>query len=149
MTDIENVHLKPVLTDQDHVVARHPLPVAGILALVTLPIQAVLPMELSMQFAAGILALIAGIYIGFAVLDGRLSRLAIETFVALLFSIFAITALAINPVWLAAGYIAHGIWDALHHTPLFDVEFPRWYIPMCAAYDVLAGIGLLVIWSLK
>lgn len=137
------------MTDQKSLLAKHPLPIAGLLALISLPIHAVLPEPLSMQLAAGILALIAGVYIGFAAKDGRISCLILETCVAVLFAVFAMVALAINPLWIVAGYIAHGAWDALHHSPFFDVEMPRWYIPMCAAYDVLAGIGLLIIWTLK
>lgn len=129
------------------VLEKHPLPVAGLLALVSLPIHALLPLQWSQMLAAGILALIGGVYIGFAAVDGRPWIITLETCVALLFAVGAMAALALSPWWIAAGYIAHGLWDWLHHTPAFDHTVPRWYIPLCAAYDVLAGVGLLLIWS--
>lgn len=129
-----------------HILERHPIPAAGLLAIATIPFHLALPQQASELLAAGILALIGGIYIGFAVVDGRISRIALETFVAVLFAVFAMTLLALAPVWLAADYIAHGIWDAAHHSPLFDTHFPRWYIPACAVYDVIVGLALFLIW---
>ncbi|MEL7279337.1 MAG: hypothetical protein AAGK79_03215 [Pseudomonadota bacterium] len=127
---------------------RHPLPVAGFLAVVSLPIHAVVPLAWSQNIAAGILALIAGVYIGFAANDGRLAVIALETVVALVFASGAMVALVLSPWWIAIGYIAHGFWDWLHHSPAFGHAVPRWYIPLCAFYDVLAGVGLLVLWGL-
>lgn len=133
----------------NHLVARHPYPVAGILALLSVPIHAVLPFWWSHQIAALLLSAIAGIYLGFAVLDGSTNRLIREGIVALAFIGFAAAAIIYNPLWLPAGYIAHGIWDWLHHTPAFKLKMPNWYIPLCAAYDILAGIGIWLIWMLR
>ena len=99
--------------------------------------------------AAGVLALIGGVYVGFAAIDGRLSVIAMEVVVALAFALGAMIALLLSPWWIAIGYVAHGIWDWLHHSSAFGHSVPRWYIPLCALYDVLAGVGLLVIWGLQ
>lgn len=90
--------------------------------------------------------MIGGVYIGFAVMDGRLSQLILEGVVAIAFVVYAMLALYINPLLLALGYILHGLWDTAHHSPLFDVKMARWYIPACAAYDIVVGIGLYIIW---
>jgi len=128
---------------------KHPLPIAGVLALVSVPIHAVLPFWWSHQLAALLLTAIAGVYVGFAVLDGRYSRIAVECVVAICFVAFSTAAMIYNPMWLPAGYIAHGVWDFLHHTPVFKVKMPIWYIPFCAAYDVLAGVGIWIVWWLR
>lgn len=120
-------------SNQAHVFAKHPFPAAGLLGLITLPLHALLPYDWSVILAAFILAMIAGVYIGFAALDGRLSRLALETAVALAFTLFAAIASQVAPLWLTLGYILHGLWDAAHHSPLFDVKMVRWWIPACAA----------------
>ena len=131
------------------VIDRHPVPIAGLLAIASIPIHAVLPFWWSHQIAALVLALIAGVYIGFSVVDGRLKTIIIEVMVAIGFVGFAAGSMIYNPLWLPLGYIAHGLWDILHHSPLFNLKMPRWYIPLCAAYDILAGIGLWVIWMLR
>ena len=132
---------------ENHMLARHPLPAAGLLGLATLPIHAILPYTWSVTLAAFILALIGGVYIGFAVLDGRLSRLLIETTVAVAFAIYAAATFHSAPLWIPFGYILHGLWDAAHHSPFFDVKMAKWWIPACAAYDIATGLGLLLIWT--
>ena len=128
---------------------KHPLPIGGGLALVTVPLHAFIPFWWSHQLAALVLALIAGIYVGFAVLDGRTRIILVELMVAFAFIAFACAAMIYDPIWLPLGYVAHGLWDALHHSPLFDTKMPRWYIPLCAVYDIIAGAGIWLIWVLR
>jgi len=133
---------------QTDVLARHPFPLAGLLALVTLPLHLVLPPAVSVAFASTVLALIGGIYIGFALLDGRLDVIARECLVGLAFVSFASVSATLAPQLLPLGYIAHGLWDAAHRPHRLDLAMPRGYVPFCALYDVLAGVGLWLIWSL-
>ena len=133
---------------QTDALARHPFPLAGLLALVTLPLHLVLPSALSVTFAGTVLALIGGIYIGFALLDGRPGVIARECLVGLAFVIFASVSATLAPHLLPLGYIAHGLWDAAHRPHGLDLAMPRGYVPFCALYDVLAGVGLWLIWSL-
>lgn len=128
--------------------ARHPLPLAGLLALVTLPLHLVLPHALSVTLAGTVLALVGGIYIGFALLDGRPVVLVRECAAAVAFMLFAAVSATFAPALLPLGYIAHGLWDAAHHDHGLDLAMPRGYVPLCAVYDALAGIGLWTIWSL-
>lgn len=132
----------------EQVLSKHPLPVAGLLAVVSLPIHLLLPENLSQAGAATVLAMIAGVYIGFAVQDGRLHLIALEAAVAIAFTVFAAIALLHNPLLIPLGYIAHGLWDAAHHRHRVQTDLPDWYIPLCALYDVLAGLGLWLIWWL-
>lgn len=56
-------------------------------------------------------------------------------------------AVMLDPRWLALGWAAHGVWDALHHRDHHVVGLrgiPLWYIQTCLVWDVPAAIGLLV-----
>ena len=133
----------------EHIIQKHPLPVAGLMAVLSVPVHLFLPSSWSYAFAAVLLALIAGIYVGFAVVNDRPQQIVLQLLVAILFAVFATVAWLVNPFWLAAGYAAHGLWDIAHHLRLSKLSFPRWYIPLCAAYDLAAGVGLALIWSIK
>ena len=138
----------PDTAPADDLLARHPLPLAGLLALATLPLHLVLPHAWSVAFAGTFLALIGGIYVGFALLDGRSRVIVRECAVAVAFALFATVAAALAPMALPLGYVAHGLWDALHREHGLELAMPRGYVPMCAVYDVLAGVGLWAIWAI-
>ena len=65
------------------------------------------------------LPLIAAVYIGFAVADGRAHVLAVETVVASVFVVTAAAALSVSPWLIVAG--------------------TRWWPPFCAAVDFVAA----------
>jgi hypothetical protein len=94
----------------------------------------------STVYALG-LALIASIYIGFAVADGRPRVLAVETAVAAVFVVVAAVAIAVSPWLIVAGLAGHGVKDAVQHRTGF-VHGTRWWPPFCAAVDAVAA-GLL------
>ena len=125
----------------------HPLPLAGLLALASLPLHLALPERASIVVAAVLLAAIGGIYVGFALLDGRPQVIIRECAVAAAFAAFAAFCLLHAPLALPLGYVAHGLWDALHHERGLTLAMPRGYVPLCAVYDVLAGAGLWLIWT--
>jgi hypothetical protein len=66
-----------------HAMATHPLLTGSGLAVLSLPLHVVVPAETSVVLASLTLALIAGVYLGFAFSDGRLSVMLTELFVAL------------------------------------------------------------------
>ena len=86
------------------------------------------------------LALIASVYIGFAVADGRWKVLTVETGVA---GIFVVTAAAgvTGSAWiLVVGLAAHGVKDYWQQRSRY-VANTRWWPPFCAAVDfVVAAI---------
>ncbi|MGY1806336.1 hypothetical protein ACI8AF_03115 [Blastococcus sp. SYSU D00669] len=84
------------------------------------------------------LALIAAVYIGFAVADGRPHVLAVEVVVAAVFVVLAAVALAATPWLLVAGLAGHGLKDTWQHRTGF-VAGTRWWPPFCAAVDWVAA----------
>lgn len=134
------------MTNRPYAIAKHPVGTAVILALISLPIHYFLPVEWSQLLAALILCVIGGVFIGFASIDGRVEQLILETAVAVVFALFALISLKLNPALIPLGYIAHGLWDWAHNSPILDVRAPNWYIPLCAVYDILLGFGLWFLW---
>jgi hypothetical protein len=132
-----------------HVMATHPLFTGSGLAVLSLPLHLVLSAQASVLFAALTLAFIAGVYLGFAFIDGRLSVMFTELVVALAFTGAALAAAMSWPIWIAIGLAAHGLWDWAHHQERVPTRMPRWYVPFCAIYDWVYAAGLLGIWWMK
>lgn len=85
------------------------------------------------------IALIAAVYVGFAVADGRTKVIAVEIAVALIFVMIAAGAVTGSAWLLVVGYFGHGCKDLWQHRTHF-VAGTRWWPPFCAAVDfVVAG----------
>ncbi len=80
------------------------------------------------------LAVIASVYIGFAVADGRRTILAVETGVAGLFVAVAAAAVTGTAWLLVVGLAAHGLKDLWQHRSQF-VANTRWWPPFCLVVD--------------
>ena len=102
----------------------------------------------SLGFAAILIGLIAGIYFGFAVVNGSNRDQLVEFNVAGLFAASAVLGLLLWPLLLPIAYFAHACWDLAHHNRarLSLVAIPQWYVPWCIVIDVIIGAGLLVLW---
>ena len=86
------------------------------------------------------LALIAAIYVGFAVADGRLKILATETGVAFGFVVISAAAITATPWLLVIGFVGHGLKDLWQHRTHF-VANTRWWPPFCMVVDwIVAAI---------
>ena len=123
----------------------HPIPIGGLLAVAVLPVHALLPTAAADALAALLLVLIAGIYLGFAALDGRPSRLAVETGAAVGFLAFApVVAPRGRPRCFRSGtsLTPDGTW--LTATRASAPACPRWYVPFCVVVDVVAAVGIAV-----
>jgi hypothetical protein len=84
------------------------------------------------------LTLIAAIYIGFAVADGRPRIITVEIAVAAAFVVVAAAA-ATGSAWLlVAGLAGHGLKDLWQHRTGF-VANTRWWPPFCATVDFVAA----------
>lgn len=107
-----------------------------------------LPREASIGFAAILIAVIAGIYFGFAAVDGSQRDQIVELTVTSLFAVAGLLGLLYWPLLLPIAYLAHAGWDLAHHHRgrLALVAIPRWYVPWCVVIDVIIGMGLLVVW---
>ena len=95
------------------------------------------------------LAVIASVYIGFAVADGRRTVLAVETGATGMFVIIAAAAVTNTPWLLVVGLAGHGFKDLWQHRRQF-VANTRWWPPFCLvvdwavaaiiAFEIVAGI---------
>jgi hypothetical protein len=132
------------------ILARRPVFTSIAIGVASLLPHVFLPPQASLGFAALLIALIAGIYFGFAVVNGSGRDQMVEFNVASLFVVAGLLGLLYWPVLLPIAYLAHAGWDFAHHNraglPL--VTIPRWYVPWCVVIDVIVGAGLLIIWRL-
>jgi hypothetical protein len=90
------------------------------------------------------LTLIAAVYIGFAVADGRPAVIAVEASIAALFVVVAAAGVT-GPAWLlVAGLAGHGFKDLWQHRRHY-VANTRWWPPFCLVVDWIAAAGLVVL----
>jgi hypothetical protein len=93
------------------------------------------------------LSLIAAVYIGFAVADGRGSVITAETAVATVFVLVAAIAVTASPWLLVAGLAGYGVKDLWQHRTGY-VANTRWWPPFCVTVDWVAAMILAVAISL-
>ena len=84
------------------------------------------------------LAVIAPVYIGLAVADGRPSVIVVESGVALVFVVVAAAGVTGTAWLLVLGLAAHGVKDAWQQRRQY-VSGTRWWPPFCAAVDWIAA----------
>jgi hypothetical protein len=90
------------------------------------------------------LTLIAAVYIGFAVADGRPRVIAVEVVVAAAFVVVAAAGVT-GPAWLLLlGFVGHGFKDLWQHRRQF-VANTRWWPPFCLVIDFVAAAILVVL----
>jgi len=127
----------------------HPLRFASLVIVLLLPIHFFLPRDLSVTVSAVILVLIAGVYLGFAALDGRVSAVMTETIGAVIFAAGAVVGLSSWPLAIPIALFAHAGWDMLHHRAGFGAAVPVWYVPFCAVIDIVVGGGLIALYLFR
>ena len=126
---------------------RQPLRAPVLWGIVFGALQAASPLafwwlDRSTVYALG-LALIASVYIGFAVADGRPAVIAVESSVASIFVIVAAAAVTGSPWLLVLGLTAHGLKDLWQHRRRF-VANTRWWPPFCLVVDWVAAGAIAV-----
>jgi hypothetical protein len=90
-----------------------------------------------------VIVLIAAVYIGFAVADGRPKVIAVEVTVAGAFVVLAAAGVT-GPAWLLAiGYTAHGFKD-MWQLRLQYVANTRWCPLFCATVDFLVAAVIVL-----
>ena len=54
-----------------------------------------------------------------------------------------------HPLWLALGYLGHGLWDWAHYVDRVPTRTATWFPPACAAFDVVVAsyAAWLAIWA--
>ena len=84
------------------------------------------------------LALIAAVYIGFAVADGRPSVIVVECVVAAVFVVLAAAGVTGSAWLLVVGFLGHGLKDLWQHRSHY-VANTRWWPPFCMTIDLVAA----------
>ncbi|MEO8287091.1 MAG: hypothetical protein ABI670_11725 [Chloroflexota bacterium] len=110
-------------------------------------IQAASPVAIWWLPAATVYALsiilIASVYIGFAVADGRPRVIIVECTVAAIFVVVAAAGIT-GPAWLIViGLVGHGLKDLWQHHTQY-VAGTRWWPPFCCAVDMLVAAIIAV-----
>ena len=133
----------------ESIIAHRPILTSVAIGFGSLAPHLFLSPQASLGFAAVLIALIGGIYFGFAVTNGSPRDQLVEFSVAGIFAIAGLVALLIWPILLPLAYLGHALWDLAHHnrSRLSLVKIPQWYVPWCIVIDVIVGVGLLVIWT--
>jgi hypothetical protein len=142
MSAHSHVHQPPSLFAKSPILTGIAVGIASLLP------HAFLAPQASLAFAALLIALIAGIYFGFAVINGSPRDQMVEFNVTGLFAVTALVGLTVSPILLPLAYFGHALWDFAHHNKsrLALVSIPQWYVPWCVVIDVIVGTGLFVIW---
>ena len=127
--------------------ARRILPTPVAWGVVVGVIQAASPLafiwlDSTTVYALG-LTLIAAVYIGFAVADGRRHVLAVEVAVASVFVVLAAAAMPGSAWLIVVGLAGHGLKDLWQHRTQF-VANTRWWPPFCATVDFVAAALIAV-----
>lgn len=89
------------------------------------------------------LVVIAPVYIGFAVADGRTRVIVSETGVAAAFIVVAAAAITASPWLLVAGLAGHGLKDLWQHRTRF-VANTRWWPPFCMVVDFVVATVIAI-----
>jgi hypothetical protein len=93
-------------------------------------------------YALGLI-LIAAVYIGFSVADGRSRIVVVETAVATVFVVIAAAAVTGSAWLIVAGLAGHGLKDLWQQHSRF-VANTRWWPPFCATVDFVAATAIAV-----
>ena len=106
-------------------------------------------LEPATVYALG-LALIAAVYIGFAVADGRPSVIVVECVVAAVFVVLAAAGVTGSAWLLVVGFLGHGLKDLWQHRSHYVAD-TRWWPPFCLVVDwvVAAAMVVLIIVSVR
>jgi len=137
--------------DHSSVFSKRPVATGVLVGVGSLAPHLFLPAQASLGFAAILVALIAGIYFGFAVVNGSARDQFVEFNVTGTFAVAGLVGLLAWPILLPLAYFGHALWDLAHHnrSRLSLVKIPQWYVPWCIVIDVIVGSGLLAIWSVE
>lgn len=137
-------------TQAPSVFARQPVLTGIAVGIASLAPHAFLPPPASLGFAAVLIWLIAGVYFGFAVMNGSPRDQMVEFNMTGAFAVAGLLGLLLWPILLPLAYFGHAAWDFAHHnkSKIGLVSIPQWYVPWCVVIDVIVGAGLLAIWRI-
>lgn len=122
--------------------------VGGLLAFASIRGVALLPSSWHRISVTAILVGTAAVYVGFALVDRRPSRITLEVAWATAVVAAAIAGFLLLPAWLSVGFLAHVAWDMLHQGTEKRIDtrtVPGWYPASCAGYDIPLAVAALLL----
>lgn len=115
-----------------------------VLALATCVPASLLRLDRDRAFYPTLTIVITTYYALFAIMGGSLAALGAESIAIALFVAAAVIGFKRSLTLVAAALIAHGLFDLVHNAIIANPGVPAWWPPFCSAYDVTAGLYLLV-----
>jgi len=102
-----------------------------------------------MQQVLGLSLLVAALlYIGFAVVGGSGSWLAVEIIGLPIYGVFYYLSGKYTGMWLSLGWLLHPLWDlVLHLNGPGGHGVPAWYPIACVSFDI--AVALYILYRLK
>jgi hypothetical protein len=135
---------------RDAFTRRWPTAIGVVAAINSLVLLARLPAQAQTWISAWCVLLAAVIYLTWGTARGDLTSgrlLAAQTTAVLAFGAVSLAAVAVDPAAarnvLAAGWLAHAIWDVAHHR--LGRVVPRWYAETCLVADLTIATALLTV----
>lgn len=92
-----------------------------------------------------LLITIASYYVLFAVMGASWHIVILESLVAGVFLLIAVTGFKTNLWFVVAALIGHGIFDFVHHLFIDNPGTPNWWPGFCLVFDVITGGFLAVL----
>ncbi len=117
---------------------------AFLAAFITIVVLSFLSRTQAISAAACLLSAISAVYVGSALSGQNNKALLIQSTVALLFLLVSVMGCWASPLFLVAGYYAHGLWDWVHHTHTVKTKITNWYPPFCLAYDWIVATYIAI-----
>ena len=105
-----------------------------------------IPARYALDGYAILLVLAASIYLGSALSQPDRHTLMREAVAAAAFIGLALAGRWTGPRFLIVGYLAHGLWDALHGIRAIHVPLKTWWPPFCLCYDWVVAVLIYLRW---
>jgi len=91
------------------------------------------------SFFSAVLIVVGHYYVLFAAMAGSMDALRIEMIGLGVFATWAVIGFKRSHLIVAAGLVAHGIFDFFHAGLVNNPGVPVWWPAFCGAFDVVAG----------
>lgn len=95
------------------------------------------------SFYPTVLIVIGFLYVLFAVIDGRIEVVLIESVFAIVFTSIAIIGFKKSEIIVGIGIMLHGFFDISHHLFLENKGIPIFWAGFCLAIDFLLGVYII------
>ena len=95
-------------------------------------------------FYPTVMIVIAFLYVLFAAIGGG-TAMPVEAAIGTGFALLAVLGFKLNPWFVVAALVGHGLFDWAHPHLIDNRGVPRWWPEFCSAYDIAAGLFLAVL----